>query len=343
MENNLEDDLYLLNGIESLELRKALTGLMDAVRTREMSEKGVTPEKTLEQIKAEIGEKRPRKTLEQIRAEIDERRKPAPLPPRQNVVQLPLWPEPTRGAPNSFLRSALFAAIQGKTRRYMKGELLAAQKGISVKFTGMQLDQSDLDVWQQAVDYAKGHPLGNVCHFKANGFLKEMGRSNGKANYIWLQDAIDRLIACAVEIRCEYKVFTGSLIHECVRDEVSGSYKLTLSPALIKLFGASDWSAIEREERDKLKGKPLALWLHGYYSSHAAPFPLKVETLQELSGSSNPAKSSFKRQLKAALADLENATGRKFLMEGDLVTVGNHPSKSQAKHLSKKSSNIKRY
>lgn len=34
------------------------------------------------------------------------------------VIKLPLWPEPKRGAPNDVLRSALFAAIQGKTRRY---------------------------------------------------------------------------------------------------------------------------------------------------------------------------------------------------------------------------------
>ena len=201
------------------------------------------------------------------------------------VIQLPLWPEPTRGAPNSFLRSALFAAIQGKTRRYMKGEFLAAQKGVSVSFTGMQLDQSDLDVWQQAADIAKAHPLGNVCHFRANAFLKSIGRSNGKSNYKWLHEAINRLIACAVEIRCGSKVFSGSLIHECLRDEETGIYKLTLSPSLIKLFGASDWTALERQQREALKGKPLALWLHGFYASHAAPFPLKVETLQELSGS----------------------------------------------------------
>jgi hypothetical protein len=41
----------------------------------------------------------------------------APAPrPTAKLYQLPLWPEPVRGAPNSFLRSALFAAIQGKTR-----------------------------------------------------------------------------------------------------------------------------------------------------------------------------------------------------------------------------------
>ena len=43
----------------------------------------------------------------------------APLP--KNVVQLPLWPEPVRAVPNSFLRSALFGAIARGKRRYIDG------------------------------------------------------------------------------------------------------------------------------------------------------------------------------------------------------------------------------
>ena len=35
---------------------------------------------------------------------------------RAKVIQLPLWPETKRGAINAVLRSALFAAIQGKGR-----------------------------------------------------------------------------------------------------------------------------------------------------------------------------------------------------------------------------------
>ena len=46
------------------------------------------------------------------------------------VIQLPLWPEPKRGAPNAVLRGALFAAVH-KDRRYMDRELLAAQDGIT--------------------------------------------------------------------------------------------------------------------------------------------------------------------------------------------------------------------
>jgi hypothetical protein len=64
------------------------------------------------------------------------------------VIKLSLWPEPICGAPNDVLRSALFAAIQGKTRRYLDRELLAVHDGVKIKFTGKQLDQADLDVWE---------------------------------------------------------------------------------------------------------------------------------------------------------------------------------------------------
>src|SRR5262249_17249130 len=35
-------------------------------------------------------------------------------PASAKIIQLPLWPEPVRGAPNTLLRSAFFAAIHSK-------------------------------------------------------------------------------------------------------------------------------------------------------------------------------------------------------------------------------------
>ena len=105
--------------------------------------------------------------------------KPQRDTPPTGIVQLPLWPEVKRGVPNSVLRGALFAAIQGKGRRYMDGKLLAAQKGTAVRFTGKQLDQSDLDVWEQALHLARQHPLGTRCDFTARGFLEGSWTSNG--------------------------------------------------------------------------------------------------------------------------------------------------------------------
>ena len=258
------------------------------------------------------------------------------------VVQLPIWPDPSRGAPNSILRSALFAAIQGKRRRYMKKELLGSVQGVTIRFTGYQLDQSDLDVWEQAVHLARRQPLGHVCYFRANAMLKALGRHNGKGDYVWLDDVITRLVACAVEIRHGRKVFTGSLLSSCHRDEETGIYKLTLDPDTIKLYGGADWTAVEWTQRQALRGKPLALWLQGFYASHAAPYPIKIATLHRLSGSQTKELWKFKQNLKTALVDLQAVTGMQGAIDGEFDLMERQPSPPQARHLIRKLSGQKK-
>lgn len=86
-----------------------------------------------------------------------------------------------------------------------------------------------------------------------------------------------------------------------------------------------------------MRGKPLALWLHGFYSSHAKPYAVKVETLHTLSGSGTHQLWKFKQNLKAALIDLEGVTGIKGIIEGDLVAVERLPSPAQQRHLARRS------
>ncbi|CAK0743668.1 hypothetical protein CCP2SC5_1220007 [Azospirillaceae bacterium] len=247
----------------------------------------------------------------------------SPQEPAQ-IVKLPIWSEPVRAVPNDILRSALFSAIQGKTRRFIDKEEIASIGGIVIKYYGMTLDQADLDVWEQAVHLARSQPLGNICKFRANAFLKGIGRSNGKNDYNWLDDSITRLVGCAIEIRNGSKVFTGSLLSSCVKNVKTGEYELTLDPKMIVLYSANTWTGIEWEQRQSLRGKPLALWLHGYFSSHAAPFPVKVATLRELSGSETKDIFGFRRKLKGALDELV-AIGAldswKIDAKTDLVTV----------------------
>ena len=54
------------------------------------------------------------------------------------VIYLPTWHEDRRGSPNSFLRSALFAAIQSKDRVYFKKAELFSQQGITITYTGAE-------------------------------------------------------------------------------------------------------------------------------------------------------------------------------------------------------------
>ncbi len=166
-----------------------------------------------EDLLTEITDPSMRERLASIHQGIKKRQKRQPQKPKSaDIVQLPLWPQPVRGVPNSALRGALFAAIQGKDRQYMKRELLAVQQGMEIRFTGMQLDQSDLDVWEQALHLARMHPLGTLCEFTAHAFLKALGRSTGKPMHEWLKDVFHRLTACAVEIKQGPHVYVGSLI-----------------------------------------------------------------------------------------------------------------------------------
>ena len=250
------------------------------------------------------------------------------------VIQLPLWPEPKRGAPNVVLRGALFAAIQGKTRQSgLSEQLIATQDGITIRYTGAQLDQADLDVWEQALHLVRTQALGTECHFTEKGFLKALGRQTGKSDRTWLRSAISRLTVATVEISNGRVTYGGSLV-SFSRDEDTGHTVLEINPKLARFFSPTRWTQIDWEQRQQLRGKPLALWLHGFYASHAAPHPLRVAYLHKLSGSQTKQLKHFKQNLVRALRDLE-AVGaiQAFEIRDELVHVRTVPSKSQRKHL----------
>ena len=250
------------------------------------------------------------------------------------VYHLPLWPEPARGIPNPVLRGALFAAVQGKNRAVFQRELLACQKGLQIRFTGIQLDQSDLDVWEQALHLARLHPLGTRCEFSVYGFLKALGRKTGKSEHEWLKNSFARLMGCGVELtnQQERKTYGGSLL-EFMRDEDSGRYVVIFNPKILTFYEGG-WTAIDWQERQLLRGKPLALWLHGYLATHAKPYPVKIETIRSFSGSSNKELRDFKRKLIVALSELKNIG---FIMgfdfEGDTVIINKPPTPSQQRYL----------
>ena len=276
-------------------------------------------------------------TLEQrlanLQAKVEERGRNKAAKPAK-VVQLSSWPEPVRSVPNSVLRGALFAAIQGKDRQYMKRELLSVQNGIEIRFTGMQLDQSDLDVWEQALHLARMHPLGTRCEFTAHEFLRALGRATGKMNHEWLKGVFARLMSCGVEITHRGYTYGGSLL-EFYRNEITQRYRLEINPKIKALYDAG-FTQIDWQQRQQLARKPLALWLHGFYASHADPYPMKVEKLRQLSGSRTKQIKHYKANLKKSMALLQSIDAiRGFEIKDDLVFVDNMPSRSQQRHMKK--------
>jgi len=249
-------------------------------------------------------------------------------------ARLPFWNDSERAVPNGFLRSALFAAIQGKERKVFKREILASIEGVEVRFTGWQLDQSDLDVWETFVHLARTSDLGTKLEFTAHTLLKHLGRNTGKSDHEWLKDTVARLYSAGIEITIGRYSYMGTLLKAC-RDNETNRYVVELEPKLLKLYKAG-YTCTNWEQRQLLRRKPLALWLHGCYETHAKPYPMKVETIHKLSGSNNNSMRRFKQGLFEALNELVNVNAiLSWEFKDDLIHVQRIPSKSQLKHVLK--------
>jgi len=278
----------------------------------------------------------------------EERMAKLELREESNLVQLPLWPEATRGVPNSILRGSLFAAIQGKDAKYCNRKLLIENDRVAIVYTGQRLTQSDLDVWETILHLARDQNLGEKIYYTENSFLKKMGKSTGGSDKKWLKGVLSKLNATAVEITFKEKKtysFEGSLLAQTFREKDTERFVLVLEPKLHRIFEEGNtW--ISWEDRQKIgKRKALAQWLHGYISTHAKWLPHKVETLRDYSGSETKEISYFKTKLKEALTLLLALE----LIQGYHIDSKNHvhieriTSKSQQKYIKDKEKEHNQY
>ena len=98
--------------------------------------------------------------------------------------------EASTASPNSFLRSALFAAIQSKDRVYFKNAEIFSQQGITITYIGEQLNQEDLTVWLALVDLMKKNSLGTEFRFTVHEILNHMSLPIGGKQYQQLERSL---------------------------------------------------------------------------------------------------------------------------------------------------------
>ncbi|MCX7107672.1 MAG: plasmid replication initiator TrfA [Methylococcales bacterium] len=250
----------------------------------------------------------------------------------------PNWPASMRGTPNACLRSALFAGIQGNDRiAYKKRTLLASVDGIEVRFLGVQLNQSDLDVWMQILHLSRQQLPGYNVTFSAHAILTALGKGTGKSQHEWLKESMARLGGAFVEMTFHGRDSFGEKgFLRYYRDECSQRYVIELTESMLRLF-EDGYTHIEFEQRQKLRKQPLALWLHGFLSSHAAPYPLKVTTIHRLSGSGAQTLRDFKYRMRKALEALISIGAiESYVINEDSVKIKKIPTPSQQRHLDSK-------
>jgi hypothetical protein len=229
-------------------------------------------------------------------------------------VELPTCAQGNHVGPNACFQSALFGMVGRGRRKYLNGQRIVSFKGLTISYTGEQLDQGDLDVFIHAVHLTalqkENRRPDGLVHFSVRGFLSAIGRKPGKSGQQWLLNSIRRLSASNVEIRFEgnqpystYSVYGGSLINDYFYDPGQQKYYLRVNSNLGALFDLG-WTQLCWQQRLQLSGN-LTRWLHGLYSS-TQTYPIKVSSLLILSGSGCGRLSDFRRQLRHSLNELIN-------------------------------------
>jgi len=268
-----------------------------------------------------------------------------PEPPSSaKIIQFPLFPEATRPVSNDMARSALFSCIQGKDRRFIKDALLATVDGVEIRFTGEQLNQDDHDLLMQLIFMAREKPVGAWVTIPAHAILKALCRQVGGKQHRALRADMFRLAAGTVSIRIardRIEVTGHHLLAKAAQHEDSRYWVYRLDPDLAFLYGGESYTLIDWDKRLNLKGKDLARWLQLYLATHAKPFPVKVATLRELSGSRTKALRSFRGQLRLALDALisnHDIAQWWIAQQTDLVTVerGEVVTASQRRHIGRR-------
>ncbi|MGJ3494678.1 plasmid replication initiator TrfA [Piscirickettsia salmonis] len=214
--------------------------------------------------------------------------------------------------PVAFLRSALFSVVKRGPRKQFfldnnaRAPIIASWKGYEIRYTGSQLNQSDLDVLIACFQICQEEGLGRRVQISMYKVATTMGRRGGQKYYDWIEESIRRLENGNIYIATSDQrfEFSGSLIENFKR--AGDGWELRLNHDLFKLF-QDGYTAIDLETRRSLNSD-LDKWVYGFFCSHnGSSYPIGIDKLRELSGSEREPKK-FKSDFKSTMERLKNQT-----------------------------------
>ena len=251
---------------------------------------------------------------------------------RPKNVKLPTWYETQRAVPNCLLRCALFSVSEKKAGNsiFIKNQQIASSSDIVIKYTGGQLSLNDLRLYMTLLHVVREQDLGKTCSITGYELLKRMGQVDSGPNYNSLHDSICLLTSTLIQIEHKGKrVYGRQLIASFDLDTArkSKEYKIQFHPELLDLFrldGKDTFTLLDWDVYQDLDGY-LTRWLYCYYSTHAKPHPILVETLQNWCGSKMN-RQDFSKRVRRSLSNIKKLLNAKcktfeFSVEKGKVTV----------------------
>lgn len=216
---------------------------------------------------------------DQARARINERQETAVHP----TVLLPDISKAFRTMPNHLARSSIFAPVARGRKQTHKGTEIVSRRDANIRFWGEQLDESQADVWMQAIYEATRRriPLGGDVTVNRAAFLRAIGRDVGHAQYEWLKRAMEALAFAmlVIEVNREgetkFAIGRGAtngsvhvdasrveglhLIDSFSLDVSSNEYVLRIDPRWRVMYENNEFSKIDWEKRLRItRGNHMA-------------------------------------------------------------------------------------
>lgn len=238
------------------------------------------------------------------------------------TLQLKYGLGPNVVTPHAFARSAIFSSQVFRRHErpyYAAAKELAVVGGMKIyQVAGFQLDQGDAELLYELIrrvfsqsDEGRHEPR---VLFNRRQLLASLGRTNGGKTRALLDASIARLFAASYEFRIPGLMSGVSRLLINVRKREDGTnqkydYDVLIDIRLAQLFNQGEWTLLRKYELDKLGGNPLAKGLYAYYSTHRAPYPIKLETLKALMGRGSMQNSKWKTALSNSLQRVKQATG----------------------------------
>ena len=176
-------------------------------------------------------------------------------------IFLPGLTDLMRAMPNHIARSSLFAPVAPGRKKTYVDKVLVSRADAIIKFWGQQLDESQADVWLQAMHEAIKQPLGVPIIINRLAFLKALHLSNTGPNYLWLHKTMKVLSFAMLIIEFtkngKLKMEIGKtralhLIEGFDYDENVGAYTLRIDPRWHEMYANREFSLIEWDKRMRI-------------------------------------------------------------------------------------------
>lgn len=182
---------------------------------------------------------------------------------------------------------------------------------------GQRLDQSDADVFYELIRtlFSRDTSIDPLLPFEIEpqALLAAMKRKKGGKTNALLDTSLRRLSQAKFEVneKSGRKYNFGIVTMSAAPTTCSNSIfiSMEIDPQLLRLYTSDGWTLLLKSERNKLR-LPISKALYAYYRTHRAqPHAHKATTIKNLVGRNGMDETKWRTQLRAALCELQSATG----------------------------------